>query len=112
MVHNRIREGGLEVKNMITLSDVKKVQPGWFSEENKAFFRDVQYWLIFDPAGNPYLARSTYAWTDMFERKRKLHYRLNNINPDTLKIESLFDEIFEDPIDMEIFVTALYDTEE
>jgi hypothetical protein len=80
---------------MITLSDVKEVQPKWFSPENKRFFGDVSYEVLQGKTTKKnYLVRSTNAWTDMFDRKNKtLHYRVNSIGED-LKIGKLIETVF------------------
>ena len=68
----------------------------WFSEENKAFFKDVEYFVMHgEKSEQPFLVRSTYAWTDMFGHKPKLHYRVNPIE-DCFHIGSLTDDVFED----------------
>ena len=80
---------------MATLTQVKAVQPKWFSRKNKKFFGDVRYWVLHGKrTGEPYLIRSTYAWTDMFGQKPRLHYRINRLE-DNLKISSLLDDEFE-----------------
>ena len=81
---------------MATLSQVKSRQPEWFSRKNKKFFNDVSYRVLHSKkTGEPYLARSTYAWTDMFGHKPRLHWRLNRLKDD-LEIDSLVDEEFVD----------------
>jgi len=75
------QEAGYAMKNW-TLLDIRHAQPSWFSKENKKFFNDRQYWLKWSSAGIAFLLRSTYAWTDMFGQKPRLHYRLNIINDD------------------------------
>ncbi len=81
----------------ITLADVKEAQPEWFSEGNMRLFNDVSYSLRHGKTSHqPFLVRSTYAWTDMFGASKRLHYRINPVNPDTLKIQSLIDREFKD----------------
>ena len=76
---------------------IKEAQPDWFSRSNKRFFNDVEYRGYYGKAtGTAYMVRSTYAWTDMLGKPRRLHYRINNLNQDTLKLESLIDEEFTD----------------
>ncbi len=79
---------------MVTLDDVAKVNSGWFSESNKRFFGDKSYSIEAGTSGKIYLVRSTEAWTDMFDGIRKLHYRINNLDQTTLKIQSLIDDKF------------------
>ena len=82
-------------KSPTLLRDIKAAQPDWFSRGNKRFFDDVSYKAYYSKkTGTAYLVRSTYAWSDMFGRPRVLHYRINNLNQDTLKIESLIDDVF------------------
>jgi len=71
----------------------------WFSKGNKRFFNDSQYFFMYSGAGNRYLVRSTYAWSDMFGQPARLHYRINTItekqdNPDILQVGSLLDDEF------------------
>ena len=73
----------------ITLTAVKQAQPGWFSPENKRFFGDLSYQIIYGGDGRAYLVRKTNAWTDMFGARKKMHYRINYIDPVTLKIGDL-----------------------
>lgn len=80
----------------VTLSDVKEANPIWFGTGNKSFFGDVNYQVLHGKVSKePYLVRYTVAWTDMFDQKKKYHYRINPINPDTLKIGSLVDGMFD-----------------
>ena len=81
---------------MATLEQVKARQPKWFAPENKKFFHDVDYQVLHSEKTNePYLVRSTYAWTDMFGHKPRLHWRLNRLRDD-LEIASLVDGEFPD----------------
>ncbi len=78
----------------MTLTQLKQHNPEWFSRKNKRFFNDVSYRLLHSKAtGEPYLVRSTYAWTDMFGSPKKLHYRVNPIE-DNFEIGLLIDNIF------------------
>ena len=84
-------------KTAVTLSDVKEAQPHWFTPENKRFFNDVSYKVLTGKASHkPFLVRATYAWTDMFGSPKRLHYRVNPLDPDTLKIQALIDQTFRD----------------
>lgn len=82
-------------KSTTLLQDIKAANEGWFSRSNKRFFNDVSYKAYYGKiTGKAYLVRSTYAWSDMFDRPRVLHYRINTINQDTLEIDPLIDDIF------------------
>jgi hypothetical protein len=83
-------------KQAVTLADVRAANGKWFSPGNKKFFHDVRYWLLRGKrTHNPWLLRSTYAWSDMLGQPKKLHYRLNEIDFTTLKIGKLIDESFD-----------------
>ena len=80
---------------MTTLAEVQRAQMNWFDPQNKQLFGDVDYKILHsEKTGKPYLARSTYAWTDMFGKKKKLHWRLNPLD-DMLKIRPLIDDVFD-----------------
>ncbi|KKN56439.1 hypothetical protein LCGC14_0572120 [marine sediment metagenome] len=82
-------------KSPTLLRDIRGANGEWFSQSNKRFFNDVSYRAYYGKAtGKAYLARSTYAWTDMLGQPKRLHWRLNEINQNTLEIESLIDEEF------------------
>ena len=82
-------------KSPTLLRDIKAANQKWFSRGNKRFFGDVSYKAYYGKkTGKAYLVRSTYAWSDMFDRPKVLHYRINNINQDTLEIEPLIDQVF------------------
>ena len=84
-------------KSAPLLRQIKEANQDWFSRGNKRFFNDVSYRAYYGKkTGKAYLARSTYAWTDMFGEPKRLHWRLNNVNQDTLEIESLLDQEFKD----------------
>ena len=79
----------------ITLTDVRQANSKWFTPENKRFFGDVSYKVLHGKASHkPFLVRATYAWTDMFDRTKRLHYRINPLEPDTLDIQPLVDQEF------------------
>ncbi len=81
----------------ITLADVKRAQPKWFTPENKRFFNDVSYRVLHGKASHkPFLVRGTFAWTDMFGKPKRLHYRINPLDPDTIDIRPLVDQEFKD----------------
>lgn len=84
-------------KSPTLLRDIKRANEGWFSRGNKRFFNDVSYHAYYGKkTGKAYLVRSTHAWTDMFDSPQQLHYRINEINQETLKIEPLINEMFKD----------------
>ncbi len=79
----------------VTITDVIKAQRDWFSSENKAFFGDKVYDVVTGgKSGKCYLLRLTQAWTDMFDGKPKDHFRINQLDQQTLKIGNLVDDIF------------------
>ena len=74
------------------LRQIKAANPGWFTGSNKRFFNDVSYRGYYGKAtGKAYLVRSTYAWTDMLGSPRRLHWRINELDQDTLEIGNLID---------------------
>lgn len=84
-------------KSTTLLRDIKQANDGWFSRGNKLFFGDVSYRAYYGKkTGKAYFIRSTYAWTDMLGDPRVLHYRINNVDQATLKIETLIDQTFND----------------
>lgn len=81
---------------MTMLSDVKAVQPEWFSPKNRKFFGDKSYRVLHGKkSGKPYLVRSTYAWSDLFDQPRTLSWRINRLH-DNLEIGELLDDVFTD----------------
>jgi len=80
---------------MATMTDVRAAQPEWFSRGNKRFFGDVSYKLLHSATRKPFLVRGTFAWTDMFNQPKRLHYRVNPLS-ETLEIQPLIDTIFSD----------------
>ena len=80
---------------MVTIQEVKQANRTWFGDGNQKFFGDVSYQVLHNKAGKPFLVRSTYAWSDMFDDKKKLHWRLNSLGDD-LKIRPLIDNVFSD----------------
>jgi hypothetical protein len=78
----------------VTLSDVKSANPQWFAKGNSKFFGDCSYQLLRDNDHEIYLVRSTYGWSDMFGQPKKLTYRINPIDKTTLKIGTLYDNVF------------------
>jgi hypothetical protein len=84
----------------MTLSQLRQNQPEWFSRKNKRFFGDVSYKLLHGKvSGEPFLVRATYAWTDMFDQPKRLHYRVNRIIGEAVeerKVGPLLDQVFGD----------------
>lgn len=79
---------------MATIQKVIEAQRGWFAWVNQKFFNDVSYDVRHSVVtGKPYLVRSTYAWTDMFGKARRLHWRINPLS-DELLIQPLIDTEF------------------
>ena len=84
-------------KSAPLLRQIRAANGQWFSRGNKRFFGDAEYRGYYSKkTGKAYLVRSTYAWSDMFDQPKRLHYRINNINQDTLEIEPLIDQSFSD----------------
>ncbi len=80
----------------VTLQMLKEANGKWFSPKNKKFFGDISYQVLHGKrTGNPYLVRSTYAWSDMLDRPKVLHWRINLLDPENLKIRSLIHKIFD-----------------
>lgn len=80
---------------LATMESVKRANMQWFDKGNKKFFGDRSYSVLYSKTGKPYLLRSTYAWSDMFGKQKTLTYRINKIDPETLKIGSMVDVVFE-----------------
>jgi hypothetical protein len=57
-------------------------------------FNDLEYWAVMSASGKIFLVRETYAWTDMFNRPKRLHFRVNEVRADTLQIGNLEDQEF------------------
>lgn len=67
----------------VTLSEVKAVQPQWFSRGNKRFFGDLGYRVLQGKnTGRPYLVRSTCAWSDMLGKPKTCHFAINPLSED------------------------------
>lgn len=82
---------------MATLAQVKDVQRDWFSSGNKRLFGDVSYRVLHGKKSkNPFLVRKTAGWTDMFGQPKLYFFKVNPINPETLKIGSMCKEDFAD----------------
>jgi hypothetical protein len=89
---------------IISLKAVKAAQPAWFSAENRRFFRDVRYWVKRGSNGLYYFVRSTYAWSDMFGAPNRLHYRINQLDQNTLKISHLVTNEFATMADVDAWL--------
>lgn len=90
---------------MTTLSEVRAAQPDWFSRSNKKLFGDKSYSVLHGKiSGKPFLVRATEAWTHMFGCKPVLHYRVNPIDPETLKIQPLIVKEFKDRTDVKMWL--------
>ena len=77
----------------------------WFSKINKRFFNDRQYFFMYSGAGNRYMVRSTFAWSDMFGQPARLHYKINTIKNDQndsyiLRVGNLLDNEFKNMSDV------------
>ncbi len=84
-------------KSIPLMRTIRQANEQWFSRGNKQFFGDVAYRAYYGKkTGAPYLVRSTYAWSDMFDRPKVLHYRINKVHPNTKEIESRIDTVFAD----------------
>lgn len=84
-------------KSKTLMRDIREANPDWFTRGNKAFFNDVSYRAYYGKkSGKAYLIRSTYAWSDMFGQPRRLQWRINDIDQDTLKILPVTDDTFND----------------
>ena len=86
-----------------TISEVRAAEGNrnWFDRKNKKFFNDVGYWTLKGKtSGKTYLVRSTYAWSDMFGNQKRLHYRLNELDQETLKVGHLIDWTFDTVCDV------------
>jgi hypothetical protein len=88
----------------MTLQDLMRVRPMWFTEGNRKFFNDVDYWVEYSASGKPYLARSTYGWSDMFGGPKRLHFRLNLIK-ENFDVGPLIDQVFNSINDIEDWLT-------
>jgi hypothetical protein len=104
---NRIRKGiKMTVKlgnRSYLLRSIKANNDGWFTRANKRFFNDVAYMAYYSGEGERFLVRSTYAWTDMFGAKPRLHYRVNPIG-DNFQIQPLIDTEFNSLDDVKMWL--------
>jgi hypothetical protein len=80
------------VQSIPLLRKIRQANVEWFSPSNKRFFKDRSYYGYYGgKTGKSYLVRSTYAWTDMFGEKPRLHYRIDTLNQETEEIGELID---------------------
>lgn len=93
---------------MATIEQVKNANSQWFSPKTKKFLGDRSYSVLHSKTGKPYLLRSTYQWSDMFGQPKKLTYKINRIDPETLKIKSLYDQEFYDRKEAKEFIKQGY----
>jgi hypothetical protein len=90
----------MTAKSRVTLQDVKLANLQWFDPKAKRMLGDCRYWVKYGhKSGQPFLVRSTFAWTDMFGGPRRLHYRINPLD-EKLDIKSLIDKEFSDMDDV------------
>ncbi len=79
----------------MTIQEVRQANRKWFDPSSVKFSGDLSYEVLSGEQSNKfYLVRQTKAFTDMFDQKPKLHYRVNHLDQDTYKIGSLTDDIF------------------
>lgn len=77
----------------IALHDVRQANPMYFARGNARFFGDINYRILHDKQGTPYLVTNTYAWSDMLDGDRLAHYRIHPIGAN-LAILPLDDRTF------------------
>lgn len=83
------------VKGVSLIQQIKEANVNWFTPENKRIFHDVAYYGLYGKkTRKPYLVQETYAWTDMFGKKPRLHFRVHEVNTETLEIDKLLDDEF------------------
>jgi hypothetical protein len=83
------------VKGVSLPQQIKEANEGWFTPENKRFFNDIAYYGLYGKkTRNPYLVQETYAWTDMFGKKPRRHFRVHEVSPIYLTIDKLLDDEF------------------
>ena len=84
---------------MINIEQVQQANRKWFGDGNAKFFGDKEYRVLQSHSHKAFLVRATTAWTDMFGGSKILHYRINAIDQNTLRILSLTDDVFDSPDD-------------
>lgn len=98
------------------LRELQEQNPEWFSKKNKRFFQDRTYFFMYSgKTGNPYLVRSTYGWSDMFDKPLTLVYRINAIDSEIIdntytgkmSIGKLLDDEFDSLQDVKKFLKTI-----
>jgi len=85
-----------EIELNILINRIDDSQYKWFSESNKKFFGDLNYWF-FEINNKYFLIRKTNAFTNMFDSIKKPHYRINHIEKtkdNKFKITDLIEDTF------------------
>ena len=80
-------------RSEVLLDKIRRENRTWFSTVNMKFAGDLAYFGYYSQAGQAFLVRKTNAWTDMFDGKKKLHYRINSIEAN-FEIGDLIDDEF------------------
>jgi hypothetical protein len=91
----------------VSITQLQAANPGWFSPENRRFFGDIAYRTVEGGDNRTYLLRSTHAWSDMFGQPKRTIWRVNPINPDSLKIEPLLPQEFNSLLDVLDYLKVL-----
>lgn len=77
----------------MTIKTLMQENRTYFQRGNKEFFCDLDYRIQHTGKRKPVLVTKTFAWTDMFDQPRKLHYRIHLIEKN-YKIGKLLPNIF------------------
>jgi len=79
-----------------TLQQLKEVNPGWFTPENKKFFNDINYKLLTGgKSKTKFLIQHTYRFSDMFDGIKKAVFLIKpissegKIEPDIKTVETI-----------------------
>jgi hypothetical protein len=78
----------------VSMSDLRAKHPLYFDRKTVRFFGDCRYSTRVGKSHKLYMVRSTYMWSDMFGSPKRICYRINPINAETLEIEPLIETIF------------------
>ena len=84
----------------LEIEELIKAHPLWCARGNAEFFGDLQYKILHNKQGNPYLVRLTNQWSDMFGEKLTQCWRINPIGAD-LEIKPLIAQRFRTQSDVE-----------
>ena len=88
----------------ISLLELKRANPNWFSKGNKRSFNDISYETrIGKRSRETYLVRSTWMWDGgMFETAtpKKIYWMINPIDSTKLKIKNLVEIIFKSKLEV------------